>query len=640
MIETMRYVNIMGPKSDLDRVSEKYLVDYEIQLENAVKDLPADNALAAFSAQNPYGTLLRKAEKLARATGLSIPPIVKDLSKDEAERIIEYASDYFDKKSKDMEETAKKREEVKKTLAALEPFKSLSFNLSDLRGLKYINCKFGKLPIPRFQQYERYLYKDPEMLFVEASRNEKNVFGVYFSPQSIAAKADSSFASLQFEPIVFPERLTEIELDGAPADVCERLTMYLSGMEEYMHEIAKSLMDEADLNEEVKIVKSDIIAAHEKLKRLSRCYDVRRYAALADDEFYIVIGWMPKGEADRLERDIADDAAAIFVKNEVGAQTPANPPTRMKNNFFVRPFEMFVKNYGLPAYNEIDPTAFVAVTYTILFGMMFGDVGQGLSISLIGLALWRLKGITLGKIMSIVGLSSAFFGLVYGSVFGFEFHGLWLNPAESANVNTILMLAVAAGVLVIVLSMSFNFVNKYRQRKIKGLVFDVNGFAGTIFYISVLAVAVLALLNGIMAAWWVIAVFIIIPGILLALREPLTKLLEGENNAIPKKVGMFVFESVIEIFEVCLSFFSNTVSFVRVGAFALSHASMMGVVMMLAGAEAGGTINPLVVIFGNLLVMALEGFVVGIQVLRLEFYEVFSRFYSGTGRVFTPYGKD
>ena len=101
---------------------------------------------------------------------------------------------------------------------------------------------------------------------------------------------------------------------------------------------------------------------------------------------------------------------------------------------------------------------------------------------------------------------------------------------------------------------------------------------------------------------------------------------------------MYLVQSFFELFEVLLSFFSNTLSFVRVGAFAVSHAAMMEVVLMLGGVESGNP-NWLVIILGNLFVCGMEGLIVGIQVLRLEYYELFSRFYRGTGREFKPYGR-
>ena len=131
-----------------------------------------------------------------------------------------------------------------------------------------------------------------------------------------------------------------------------------------------------------------------------------------------------------------------------------------------------------------------------------------------------------------------------------------------------------------------------------------------------------------------------IPLIAIFLKEPLEKLVEKKKNAFPKtgKVMFFV-QSFFELFEILLSYFSNTLSFVRIGAFAVSHAAMMEVVLMLAGATDGGSINWLVVVLGNIFVCAMEGLIVGIQVLRLEYYELFSRFYKGDGRPFQPFLK-
>ena len=108
---------------------------------------------------------------------------------------------------------------------------------------------------------------------------------------------------------------------------------------------------------------------------------------------------------------------------------------------------------------------------------------------------------------------------------------------------------------------------------------------------------------------------------------------------MPKEKGMFLVTAFFELFDVLLSYFSNTLSFVRIGAFAVSHAAMMEVVLMLAGAESGN-INWIVIVLGNVFVCAMEGLIVGIQVLRLEYYEMFSRFYKGSGRKFEPFRSD
>ena len=131
-------------------------------------------------------------------------------------------------------------------------------------------------------------------------------------------------------------------------------------------------------------------------------------------------------------------------------------------------------------------------------------------------------------------------------------------------------------------------------------------------------------------------IFLGIPVIMFLLKEPLGQLVEGKKPKAEGGVGMFLVQGFFELFETMLSFFSNTISFVRIGAFAVSHAAMMEVVLMLAGAESGN-LNWVVVVLGNLFVCGMEGLIVGIQVLRLEYYEMFSRFYKGTGRKFEPF---
>ena len=130
----------------------------------------------------------------------------------------------------------------------------------------------------------------------------------------------------------------------------------------------------------------------------------------------------------------------------------------------------------------------------------------------------------------------------------------------------------------------------------------------------------------------------VLPLIIMFLKEPLTNLVNKKPHLIEGGVGMFITQGLFEMFEVLLSYFSNTLSFVRIGAFAVSHAAMMEVVLMLAGAESGSP-NWVVVVLGNLFVCGLEGLIVGIQVLRLEYYEIFSRFYAGNGREFQPFMK-
>ena len=154
--------------------------------------------------------------------------------------------------------------------------------------------------------------------------------------------------------------------------------------------------------------------------------------------------------------------------------------------------------------------------------------------------------------------------------------------------------------------------------------------AGLVFYGAVVLVVVLFMTGNPLPAAIALVVLFVVPLLVIACKEPLTQLLEKRKAHLEEGPVMFVVQSFFELFEVCLSYFSNTLSFVRIGAFAVSHAAMMGVVLMLAGAENGGTGNLVVIILGNIIVCGMEGLVVGIQVLRLEYYEFFSRFYKET----------
>ena len=153
-----------------------------------------------------------------------------------------------------------------------------------------------------------------------------------------------------------------------------------------------------------------------------------------------------------------------------------------------------------------------------------------------------------------------------------------------------------------------------------------------VFYVSVL-VLVLGMLTG-KSVGVIPEVLIAITLILIFLKEPLSKLVEKKKDWKPSSVGEFFLESFFELFEIILSFATNTISYVRLGAFAMAHASMMSVVFIIGDMVGPGVGYGIVMILGNALVMGLEGLIVGIQALRLEFYEMFSRYYTGDGREF------
>ena len=234
---------------------------------------------------------------------------------------------------------------------------------------------------------------------------------------------------------------------------------------------------------------------------------------------------------------------------------------------------------------------------------------------------------------------------MYGSVFGFEdvIPALWLHPVSAmtnlpfiGQLNTVFVVAIAFGMGLNLLVMIFQIVNAFRAHDTENAWFSNNGVAGLLFYGFLVLTIVLYMTGHKVPGNIMLAVFLGIPILIFLFKEPLANLVKRNHKKIEGGKVMFLVQGFFELFETLLSYFSNTLSYVRIGAFAVSHAAIMEVVLMLAGAQEG-TPNWIVLVIGNIVVCGLEGLVVGIQVLRLEYYEMFSRFYKGSGREFKPF---
>lgn len=640
MIVKMKFINISGPRDDIDRVTEQYLSKYEIQLESALSELKTVDNLRPFVELNPYRDSLSIANQFV---GLLENP--DDITPDDSlgldemfELVRRTNTDYLNMQEK-KENYKKDIEECRNKQRDIAPFRPLDCKLQDVMHYKYINYRFGRIPIEYYHKMQKYLMNDLTAIFVEGERDESSVYGAYFVSPGESLKVDAVFRSLHFERITL-----NLVSDGTPADLYREL-------EKEIEETTKKIND---LNKEVFQMLEDrapqLVAAHQRLEEMSKNFDVRKMAARMQDneeDSYILCGWMAESDVEKFLEETKDDDK-IFIMVEEDKETYfGEPPTKLKNPKLFKPFEMYVQMYGLPAHNEMDPTIFVGLTYSFIFGAMFGDVGQGLLLALVGGLLYFWKKIPLAGIIGTAGVFSTFFGFMFGSIFGFEdiIDAVWLRPINSmttlpfiGKLNTVFIVAVAFGMGVIIFTMILHIINALRSHDPGAAWFDVNGAAGLVFYASVVATIVLFMTGHKTPGGIVMAVMFGIPLLLILFKEPLTKKIQKRTDKMEEGKAMFLVQGFFELFETLLSYFSNTLSFVRIGAFAVSHAAMMEVVLMLAGVEEGNP-NWIIVILGNLFVCGMEGLIVGIQVLRLEYYEMFSRFYKGSGRAFNPYTK-
>ena len=638
MIVKMKFLTISGPQTDIDRVIDTYLSRYEMQLENAITELKTTDNLMPFMDVNPYKEPLAKAEQYVKLLPDSTVEMDTSLTEGEMISLIrDINHDYLELKE-NQEQLKKERQELKERLRLLQPFQRLDLNLREVAEYKYMRVRFGRVSLDYFVKLEKYLYDDLNAVFLEGSRDENYVYGCYFAAQAESAKVDSVFNSLHFERIQIPK-----EYEGQPAVLCRNLKKQIKSVNQQLKEIKEKVG--TYLNSRA----AKILGARYCLEELYNNFDVRKMAARMENEqedYYILCGWMSEKDVEDFLEKTKDDQRITIVVEEVREQVFGEPPTKLKNPRFLKPFEMFIRMYGLPAHDELDPTVFVALTYTFIFGAMFGDVGQGLCLFLGGGLLYLIKKIDLAGIISVAGIFSVFFGFMYGSFFGFEgtvIKPLWLSPMEAmmrlpfvGQLNTVFIVAVAFGMGLTLTAIVFQIVNAKKRGDKENMLFSPNGIAGLIFYGCLVLTIVLYMSGHRTPGNLFLAIFLGIPVLIFLLKEPLGSMLEGKGAKIKGSKKMFFVQGFFELFETMLSFFSNTISFVRVGAFAVSHAAMMEVVLMLGGIEKGAP-NWAVIVLGNLVVCGMEGLIVGIQVLRLEYYEMFSRFYRGSGREFQPY---
>ncbi len=632
MIEKMKLLHITGPRNDIDRVVRLYLDKYDIHFENAMTSLNNLKNVRPFVETNLYkeaaqmGEELKQYLEVSRKTDLEVTP-------EQAQGIILDVHGQMGDVVKQQGEVQEELRQLKEWMAETAPFIGLDFELCKLRDFHFIDYQFGRIKVENYHKLEQYVFHNPYTLFYECNNDTEYVWGVYFAPHTHLVEIEAVYASFHFEEIQVPD-----DLEGTPRQAFEQAKELLGSLEQKLERLQMQAV------ELVKAREAEILAACECLNSYCSNFEIRKFAACTNAreegvEHYILYGWMAKKDAKKLQREIAMDENVNCVEEEPGEGLSNKPPTKLKNPRILKPFEMFVEMYGLPAYHEMDPTLFIALTYTFMFGVMFGDVGQGACLALGGFLLYKMKKMRLAGIVAVAGVWSVIFGFLYGSLFGFEeaIPALWMKPMD--NIMTTLMLAIGFGAALILVAMVLNMVNAVRAKEYGRLLFNQSGLAGLACYGFVVFCALLFATGHGLPATIVIGIAVGVPLVAILMKEPLSHLIERKGHIFPEgsKVMFFV-EALVEGFDVVLSYATNTISFVRVGAFALSHAGMMGVVMTLAGLEKGNP-NWIVIILGNILVACLEGLVVGIQVLRLEYYEMFSRFYTGNGKPFVSFKK-
>jgi len=330
------------------------------------------------------------------------------------------------------------------------------------------------------------------------------------------------------------------------------------------------------------------------------------------ENFAWVTGWTDDLSGERLKKALAETGVKAIL-DFPRAPAEAKAPMVMDNPWWAQPFELFARMLGTPAMDEADPSRLLAVLAPLLFGYMFGDVGHGLVLVVVGLMYQKRWPVL--RILIANGLAATIFGFVFGSLFGREdiIPALWLHPMEDPL--PVLFVPLGGGVLVLLLGLVLNAVElHWRGEFLRWVQVEA---AVVVLYLSIIAAFFLprlVLLSAAAVVWFFAG-----------------SLLQGQGKWWMRLVsaGGVLLESVFQLLV-------NTVSFVRVGAFALAHGGLSLAFITLAAATDSTIIGMLILLLGNLIVIMLEGLVVTIQTTRLILFEFFIRFLQGTGRIFRP----
>ena len=622
----MKMLTVAGPTESLDDVICTCLINEQFHPVEASGIAGKNAHLAPISWTNPWQELLTMVQKLLedmgltyafrdfRAAGLSL-----ETAKEQLQALTEAQSHYAGTQA----QLEKQMEENTHEVQDLQKFAALPSDLTDIYHLDYVRFRFGRMLREAFDSLNVKMGEKDEIILYPTQMGQDYVYLVYVTPKSVAAKSDRFMDSLGFERM----RLTD-HVSGTPEDSAKMLEADTQRCRQQLQDTQAEYARWRQENSEV------VLVLYSYLRFMYAAGEIKKYAAATEDGSFLLCGWIPAKELEGIRQRAGQFPDVMLAEDAPSAVKGETPPVKLKNNFWARLFQPFTEMYGLPAYNEFDPTFLMAITYSILFGIMYGDVGQGLVLIALGVFLYKVKGLWLGGILGSVGVFSTIFGFVFGSFFGYEhlipgFHVL----DSGANATKLLVVSAALGAVTIVGMMVINIINGIRQKDIKKIFFTNNSLAGIIFYLAVVIGAVVMLTTGVKVFTPLyIIVFILLPILVMFCQEPLGKLAEHRKDWKPESIGGFIAENFFEMFEVILSYVTNTVSFLRVGAYAICHAGMMLVVYTLAGDPA----SPVVLVIGNILVMGIEGLMVCIQVLRLEFYEMFGRFYQSGSREFTP----
>lgn len=655
----MSLIEIMAMSQDVSNVIEYLGKKRCFQFQSKKHDAVADRKEETANLDREMFDNLQKARLFLNISDLENEVLdcsrAGDDERNEATKIIGAVSDLFARFEKQNAEVSRIENAYKEAMA----FSNLKVSYSELEHLSFLSIRIGKIPAENIDSLKESV--GSEAVIISLGNDTSRIMAV--SSKKGRFSLDTELKRFGFVNMEIPH-----DFKGIPEDALTSLRLKKDDAQRTL----------AILEEE----KRNFAETHEaNLKRLLASFSVAYQIFDIKNNLestalvYRLAGWIPRDDVSMFMSELDQmTEGRIAIREYLPMEVPSvisgkeQVPVKLKHGKFVSSFERLIFSYGSPFYGTIDPTPFVAVFFTVLFGIMFGDCGQGLVFLLMGI-LMATKKIRVGgwnkfaPIFMAIGCSSTIMGLITGEFFTNETllrpFALWvtglfgtprapiLKVMPSASPNSIKIVfgifgvTIALGFIINTIGLVINIINKILQKKWGSALFGKIGLAGALFfwYVVAFAIRIAAFKHSpTMGDWIIIGITLFFA----AFGEPFERLVDGKRPILENGFGAMVIGGIVELIEVVSTYLSNSISFVRVGAFALAHA-VLGFIISMMAEECGMVGGIFVLIAGNAIVIVLEGMIVAIQVIRLQYYEFFSKFFSETGSEFKPlqfrYGK-
>ena len=592
-------------------------------IEEGMEDIPQFQIEKEYSL---YESLQSRLGDITKKAGITLSPKkeLKNFSYDEADKSLGKSEEAIKPLITQKEDLIALLNTKEAMLSRLEEYAPFSINRPS-SSYSFLKAEAGSIEERNLPVLERSLKDIPHIVYPfkkEGSRSVLLFIGLR-RDRELLDKVLRDLGWIKLDHSNEPQELSKevVKKIKNEIDVCRKdIEAVNSSLGKLKYELLEGLSD---------------IEAYVTVKK--SLLEAKRYSRVTE-KTALISGWVQRSEKDRIVDEIKrfDPSSYIEERRAEDLDIPKEEiPVKLKHTRIFKPFELLIDAYGIPRYGTIDPTIFVAISFLIMFGAMFGDLGHGLVLSVVSLFLWKSKIEKVkqaGTLIFYCGASSSLFGILYGSFFGYEFPSLWIKPMHS--IIEIFKISILFGVVMITGGILLNVVNAFKDRDYVKAIFDKAGLiAGVIYWMGIALVSKMLVSKTKLQPVYVM-VFLACMGLLFL--KPLVELIVKKKTSPVLTAFM---ESTIDILEIVMGYLANTVSFIRIAAFALAHAGLFLSIFELSRIMkgiGGAAASLIVMVLGNILIILLEGLVVSIQSLRLNYYEFFSKFFMSGKRFYKP----